>query len=107
MSGYLEQIAEHEFELESVDSYDDWETARVVISGGEQNIKFQLNDVNDSDWVPPSLSDKMYEFSKKYCDKILHTLHGEDPFIVLYLTEESISDLDTIRSRVPEAQYNR
>ena len=107
LSGYLEQITEREFDLNSVVSEDDWKTARAIISCDGEDIELKIDYVNDSDWVPPELAGQMKNFSKKYCEKLLYTLYGEDPFVVLYLSENAISALDSIRNTLPEPQCNR
>jgi hypothetical protein len=106
VQSYFSLIKEGDINLLSVESEDDWDSAEVTFEYNGEIKTLLIPDVDASDWVPPSLSKVMFEFSKENCEARLYTINGEDPFIALYIPDTAISDLIHIRSQFPELQLN-
>ncbi len=86
--------------VESVSSSDDWQTARVTLSdekGNQQEL--YLDDIEDSDWIPPSLFEKLEQFSKTYCGCVVKVFASDDPYLVIDLSFEANNELEEILAR--------
>lgn len=97
---YLNLLGDKLWSIESVTSSDSWETADITIKTHDNDsYAFSVKNVNNCDWVPHDLSVKLYEFSKKKSNRILLTLFGDDPYLVLALEHESAKELESIIER--------
>ena len=94
---YLSLLDQPQWDIESLTSEDGWDTASVILKNNEGSTnQFTINGIENSDWVPGDLSNKMRLFSKKYADKTLITFFSDDPYLVLALPHVVAEELELI-----------
>lgn len=103
--GYLNLIDDKEITLEKIEPIGDWEQAKIILSNSDNKFELTIEGIDGSDWVPVDLGEKLKRFSQEHLNKILYTVYGEDPFIVVYLTSDAISALNDIRNILPENDF--
>jgi hypothetical protein len=106
IKSYLALITEAGVELESLTTDDDWMNATAVLLKNGIKTEIFIEEVNQGDWVPTCLPDQLEQYSKNNCQKVLYTIVGEDPFVVLYLSTEAIEELEKIRKQLPLPEIN-
>jgi hypothetical protein len=100
IQGYLGEVDDADVSLISVTSDDDWDSARVETQFNQNRHSFVVENINQSDWVPEDLARKMNEFSTTHLNKVLYTIFGEDPFVVLYLDRGAAEEMDGMRQQL-------
>jgi hypothetical protein len=97
ISDYLGLLSAETWKLSGVTSNDRWETAQVELShiNGDK-FQFNLDEVNDSDWVPADLAPKMQKFSAEKADQTLMTFYSDDPYVIVALQHEAAKELEVI-----------
>jgi hypothetical protein len=92
-------LAEEPWSITSLTTADNWQTAKVVLSCNDDNYSFTINHINNCDWLPADLSEKLYEFSKVKANQRLMTFFSDDPYLVLALSHEASKELESIIDR--------
>ena len=100
IKSYLSLITDAVVKLESVTTEDDWMSATAILVKDEIKTNILLEEVNQSDWIPTFLPDEMEKNSRNNCKKVLYTVCGEDPFTVVYLTQEAVNEIEQIREKL-------
>ncbi len=99
VESFLDALDQNDWRVNQITTSDDWDSATVelVNTSGTSHCIF-LEDVDDSDWVPPSLFYKIEEFSIIHCKQTLKTFICDDPYIIVPMTPSVAKELETIIS---------
>lgn len=104
VKGYL-SLTNHEAELVSVSSSDDWESANIKIKTGGAEYVIGLPDVDGANFIKPSLPNGLMDFSRNALNKIFVVLWDDDSNYVLYLPSDAVSELERMKSALPEPAW--
>lgn len=93
----LQLLEVKDWELLELDSCDEWMTAQVeLIHSSDQRYQFTIQEVDDSDWVPSDIFNKMQIFSRAKCNKSFVTFFSDDPYRMLTLPHEAALEIESI-----------
>ena len=86
-----------EWKVIDVMSEDDWSTSDVDLeSSSGATYSFKIKDVNDEDWVPVDIFDKVNAFAKQHGNCSVSVFFSDDPYRVIALDHEAVEILDAI-----------
>jgi hypothetical protein len=95
---------ENAWRVENVSSVDNWDSADIELkSSTGETYRFRVKGVDDSDWVPVDLFDKINGFAKKYAKYSLAVFFSDDPYRVIPFTHDAFNELESIIERHTEA----
>ena len=93
----IEMVEAPEWKVIDVRSEDNWNTSDVDLeSSSGATYSFKIKDVNDEDWVPVDIFDKVNAFAKQHGKYSVSVFFSDDPYRVIALDHEAAEILDAI-----------
>ena len=87
----IEMVDAPEWKVIDVRSEDDWTTSDVDLeSSSGATYSFKIKDVNDEDWVPVDIFNKVNTFAKKHAKYSVSVFFSDDPYRVIALDHDAV-----------------
>jgi serine/threonine protein phosphatase PrpC len=95
VSELIELVVGSQWKVDDVDSDDDWDTAIVKLLNTQSNesVQFTIDDVDDQDWVPVDVFDKLNQFARKHGDTSIAVFISDGPFRAVPMTHDAYDEL--------------
>jgi hypothetical protein len=100
VEGLVGMVQAEDWKVRCVESDDEWSTANVKIESSAGEVySFRIEDVDNQDWVPVDVFDKVNTFAKKNANYSLSVFYSDDPYRVLPLPHDAFNELEAIIER--------